>query len=221
MSVEISPSILSADFARLADEVADVERFGVERFHLDVMDGHFVPNLTVGPDMVRAMRKLTSRILEAHLMISDPAKYGAVFAEAGADVVLFHIEVAPKPKGIIKALRDAGVKPGLVVNPPTPVEKVLPFLGEIDQLLVMSVDPGFSGQKFMPVAIGKIRKAREKAGSKLDIEVDGGVNAETAALCIEAGANVLVAGNFIYKANDRGAAISALRAAGKPTPKLR
>jgi ribulose-phosphate 3-epimerase len=211
MKLEISPSILSADFAHLADEIADVLRFDVERFHLDVMDGHFAPNLTIGPDVVSAVRKCTDRVLETHLMITDPLKYGPIFAEAGSDIVGFHIEVAPDPRPVLDAIRAKGAKVGLVVNPPTDIETVLPFIKEIDHLLIMSVNPGFSGQKFIPDAVEKIRMAREAAGPDLDIEVDGGINAETAVPCIEAGANVLVAGSFIYGAKDRGVPIAALR----------
>ncbi|MHC4660402.1 MAG: ribulose-phosphate 3-epimerase [Planctomycetota bacterium] len=214
MAVEISPSILSADFARLAEEMADVERFNVERFHIDVMDGHFVPNLTIGPDVVRHMRKETDKILEVHLMITDPLKYGPIFADAGSDVVLFHIEVAPDPRPVMDAIREKGAKVGLVVNPPTDIESIIPYLAEIDHMLVMSVNPGFSGQKFISSAIEKVRRVRKVAGPDLDIEVDGGINSETAVSCIEAGANVLVAGSFIYGAEDRGVPIAALREAG-------
>ena len=211
MTVEISPSILSADFAHLADEIKDVEQFGVERFHLDVMDGHFVPNLTFGADLVRDVRRVSDKFLEAHLMITDPLLFGPLFAKRGADVVQFHIEAVSDPKPVFDAIRKEGSKVGLALNPPTDIETVLPFLGEIDSLLVMSVNPGFSGQKFIPDAIEKIRRAREEAGPGLDIEVDGGIDGETAGPCIEAGANALVSGSYIFTAPDRGEAIAALR----------
>jgi len=205
--VLISPSILSADFGQLNEEIASIETLA-DTLHVDVMDGHFVPNLTFGAPVVRCIR--TKLPLHCHLMVENPEHYVEAFAEAHAAEFIFHIEASKDAEALIKKIRGHGMKAGVSLNPGTELgalEKVLPL---VDSVLVMSVNPGFGGQEFMPVALEKIRVLREKFPN-LNIAVDGGINAETGKLCREAGANILVAGSFIFKANDRAVAISGLR----------
>jgi ribulose-phosphate 3-epimerase len=213
--IELSPSILAADFARLADELAIVEKAGVKMVHLDVMDGHFVPNITLGPPVVEKLREHSNLFFDAHLMITDPRKYAPVFIKAGANHITFHIEVEKKPSELIKILHGMGVTAGICINPETPVkaiEKVAPLC---DMILVMTVHPGFGGQKFMASAAKKIRTVRNLIGPKIRIEVDGGIDVKTAPIVVGYGADTLVAGNAIFGQKNRIAAINAIRRASK------
>ncbi|MBM3989943.1 MAG: ribulose-phosphate 3-epimerase [Planctomycetes bacterium] len=211
----ISPSLLSCDFARLATEVARVEEAGADWLHVDVMDGHFVPNLTIGPPVVEAIAKVARRPLDVHLMITDPLAYASHYAKAGAHVLTFHVEAAgtlAHCRTIIRAFRDEGVRQvGIALNPDTPLERVLDVVDEVDLVLVMSVFPGFGGQRFMPDVLGKVRALRER-GFERHIEMDGGLNATTLPSCAEAGTNVFVAGSAIFGASDLRATIQGLRA---------
>jgi len=211
--VKIAPSLLSADFGHLESEIASVTEGGADLLHLDVMDGHFVPNLTFGPFIVEAIRKLSDLPLDCHLMIEDPLTYGPQFAAAGADIVTFHAEVASEPGPIFDAIEEAGAKAGMVVNPDTDVRVLEPWLDRCAMVLIMSVFPGFAGQSFIPEVLDKVRTLRGEFGYERDIEIDGGVSVDTAAACMEAGANVLVAGSAIYGKRDRAAAIDAIREA--------
>ncbi|OLN22827.1 ribulose-phosphate 3-epimerase [Domibacillus antri] len=216
--IKIAPSILSADFARLGEEVKDVERGGADYIHVDVMDGHFVPNITIGPLIVEAIRPVTKLPLDVHLMISHPDDYIESFAKAGADIITVHAEACPHLHRTIQLIRSFGVKAGVVLNPSTP-ENVLEYvLKDIDMVLLMTVNPGFGGQSFIHSVVPKIRRVRQMiidAGVDVDIEIDGGVNPETAKICAKAGANVLVAGSAIYNKEDRGAAIKEIRGAAE------
>ena len=209
--VKIAPSLLSADFGHLESEIRSVTDGGADLLHLDVMDGHFVPSLTFGPFIVEAIRRLTELPLDCHLMIEDPLTYGPQFASAGADIVTFHIEVAPDPLPVFDAIEEHGAKAGLVVNPDTDVRLLAPFLDRCEMVLIMSVFPGFAGQSFIPEVLDKVRLLRGEFEFKRDIQIDGGVSPKTAAACVEAGANVLVAGSAVYGQKDRGAAIRAIR----------
>jgi ribulose-phosphate 3-epimerase len=211
---QISPSILSADFARLADELARIEG-AADWAHVDVMDNHFVPNLTLGLPVVEAVLRATSLPVDCHLMIEDPDRWAPAYAEAGAGSVTFHAEAAAAPVRLARALRSAGARAGLALKPATPVEPYLDLLPEIDMLLVMTVEPGFGGQGFLDVVLPKVRRCAEAIrGRELDVwlQVDGGVSAETVERCVEAGADVLVAGSAVYGADDPAAAVDALRA---------
>ena len=213
-SVLIAPSILSADFGRLADEVRAVEQAGADYIHVDVMDGRFVPNITLGPVLVEAVRRATRLPLDVHLMIVEPEKYVEAFAEAGANLISVHVETSPHLHRTLHQIRQAGARPAAVLNPATPVELVGDVLDDLDMVLVMSVNPGFGGQRFIPRALDKIRRLRQllnSRGLKVDIEVDGGIDPDTAPKAIEAGANVLVAGTAVFHAKDYRAAIAALR----------
>lgn len=212
--VLIAPSILSADFGRLAEEVRAVEEAGADYIHVDVMDGRFVPNITLGPVVVDAVRRATRLPVDVHLMIVEPERYVEDFARAGASILTVHQEASPHLHRTLQQIRAAGVKPAVVVNPATPVSTLEEVIGEVELVLVMSVNPGFGGQKFIAGTVEKIRKLRrmiDAAGSKALIEVDGGVNAQTAPLVVEAGADVLVAGNAVFKEKDYRKAIEALR----------
>ncbi|MCP3761951.1 ribulose-phosphate 3-epimerase [Domibacillus sp. A3M-37] len=216
--IKIAPSILSADFARLGEEIKDVENGGADYIHVDVMDGHFVPNITIGPLIVEAIRPVTSLPLDVHLMISNPDQYIEAFAKAGADIITVHAEACPHLHRTIQLIRSFGVKAGVVLNPSTPADTLQYVIRDIDMVLLMTVNPGFGGQSFIEAVVPKIRHVREmivEAGVTVDIEVDGGVNTETAKKCAEAGANVLVAGSAIYNEKDRGTAIQAIRAAAE------
>ncbi|MFP3124115.1 ribulose-phosphate 3-epimerase [Ectobacillus funiculus] len=212
--IKIAPSILSADFARLGEEIKDVEKGGADYIHVDVMDGHFVPNITIGPLIVEAIRPITSLTLDVHLMIEQPDRYIPEFAKAGADIITVHVEACPHLHRTIQLIRSFGIKAGVVLNPHTPVSTIQHVLEDIDMVLLMTVNPGFGGQSFIHSVLPKIqevsRMVRER-GLQVDIEVDGGVNVETARLCVEAGANVLVAGSAIYNEKDRAQAIRVIR----------
>jgi len=209
--VKIAPSLLSADFGRLAEEIGSVTAGGADLLHLDVMDGHFVPNLTFGPFIVKAIRRLTGLPLDCHLMIDDPLTYGQQFAAAGAELVTFHAEAGAVPDDVFDAIEKAGAKGGMVVNPATDVRRLEPWLDRCHMVLIMSVVPGFAGQKFMPEVLKKIAVLREEFGFPGDIEIDGGISPETAPAARDAGANVLVAGSAIFGQKDRAASIRAIR----------
>jgi ribulose-phosphate 3-epimerase len=205
----IAPSILSADFARLADEAAAVR--GADWLHVDVMDGHFVPNLTIGLPVVKALRKTTDIPIDCHLMIDDPDRWATGYAEAGSHNVTVHVEAARDPVKIAKDLRAAGAKAGLSVKPGTPLEPYLELLGHYDTLLVMSVEPGFGGQEFMPEVLDKARLAKRHDLDVL-VEIDGGINADTIEQAAEAGVDCFVAGSAVYGADDPARAVAELRA---------
>jgi ribulose-phosphate 3-epimerase len=209
-AVKIAPSILSADFGRLAEEIRSVVDGGADLLHLDVMDGHFVPNITFGPPLVRSVRAATTATLDCHLMISRPSQYVGAFCDAGADWVSVHAEAPDDVAAAIAAVRARGRRPGVVLNPETPLERARPHLDHVDYVLIMSVHPGFGGQAFIPDVLDKVRALRDE-GFAGEIEIDGGINAETAPRAIEAGAQVLVAGNAVFGRTDRAAAIRALR----------
>lgn len=216
--IKIAPSILSADFARLGEEIRDVEAGGADYIHVDVMDGHFVPNITIGPLIVEAIRPVTNLPLDVHLMISNPDQYIETFVKAGADIITVHAEACPHLHRTIQLIRSHGIKAGVVLNPSTPPDVLEYVISDIDMVLLMTVNPGFGGQSFIEAVVPKIRQVRDmitKAGVSVDIEIDGGVNTETARICTEAGANVLVAGSAIYNQTDRGAAIKAIRTAAE------
>jgi ribulose-phosphate 3-epimerase len=212
--IKIAPSILSANFASLGEEIRDVEQGGADYIHVDVMDGHFVPNITIGPLIVEAIRPVTNLPLDVHLMIEQPDRYIPAFAKAGADFLSVHVEACPHLHRTIHLIKENGVKAGVVLNPHTPVEMIQHIIEDVDVVLLMTVNPGFGGQKFIPSVLPKIRQVAQfvkERNLSVEIEVDGGINAETARLCVEAGANVLVAGSAIYNKRDRAAAIRALR----------
>ncbi len=200
--VAVAPSILAADFARLGEEIAAVEAAGAEVIHIDVMDGHFVPNISVGPPVVASLRKTTSLPFDVHLMIERPEQYVEPFAEAGADNLTVHVEVEADTGELLKQIRRAGCNAGLVVKPATPAEAVAPWVHCIDLVLVMSVEPGFGGQKFMDSALDKLRQIRsmiDRSGNHVHLEVDGGIDETTAPKAIAAGANLLVAGTSVFR----------------------
>ena len=207
--------MLSADFGHLERDTQMIDRSAAEWVHIDVMDGVFVPNISFGFPVLKAIRKATAKCLDVHLMIVEPERYVARFAEAGADVVTFHYEATYNPKGCIEMIRNAGAKVGVSIKPATSVEVLRDILPQIDLVLIMSVEPGFGGQAFIPETLDKIRALRSFAGDSLDIEVDGGINGKTAPLVKEAGANVLVAGTGLFKAEDMAQANSLLKAPQK------
>lgn len=213
----IAPSILSADFARLGDEIRDVERGGADWIHIDIMDGQFVPNLTFGPPVVAAVRPVSKLPFDVHLMVHTPERLFADLAAAGADRITVHAETCPHLHRTVRAIRDLGLKAGVALNPHTPLAVLDYVLEDIDLVLIMTVNPGFGGQTFIPAMEGKIRTLREtldRRGLKgVHLQVDGGINADTAAIVARAGADVLVAGNSIFGQADRAAAIGALRQA--------
>lgn len=203
---ELAPSVLGADFSRIADEIASADQAGINILHLDIMDGHFVPNISFGPAMVKTINRLTDSFLDVHLMLDEPEKYFEAFAEAGADAITFHLEVHPEPAEFAGQIRKLGVKTGISINPDKPVEEALPVLELFDYFLIMSVYPGFGGQKFIPNALDKVRTARrfiDEHGLTTKIMVDGGVDAGNAEEVAGAGADILVMGTAFFGAKDR------------------
>lgn len=210
----ISPSILSADFANLERDIKKVELAGADWLHIDVMDGHFVPNITIGIPVVKSIKKVSNIPLDVHLMIENPAKYAESFIQAGADILTFHYEAMKSENEIlqlIELIKSLNCKAGMSIKPKTQPEKILPYLKELDLLLVMTVEPGFGGQKFMPDCAEKIPLIKKHSDENLIIQVDGGINEQTAKICKDYGASSLVAGNYIYKSENVQAAISSLR----------
>lgn len=212
-TLEIAPSILSADFGILCPEIKQVTDAGVKIVHLDVMDGHFVPNITFGPPVVKWIRQCTDAVLDTHLMITDPQKYAPEFIKAGADHITFHIETVDDPAAFIDELRSLGVTVGVTLNPETPVETIEKVAGLCDMVLVMTVHPGFGGQSFIDEAARKCKRIREIVGPDVRIEVDGGIDTSTVATAKSYGADTFVAGNAIFGQTDRAAAIAAIRQA--------
>lgn len=215
--IQISPSLLACDFAHMAQDVKRVEDAGVEMLHLDVMDGAFVPNFSFGNPVIAALRPCTKLIFDTHLMIEHPEKYIKVFADAGSDIITVHFEACADPLAVLRQIRAAGCRAGISVKPATPVSVLTPYLAETDLILIMSVEPGFGGQAFMPIALEKIAQARELADGcqhPIDIEVDGGITPENAGSVIRAGASILVAGSAIFHASDVQKAVDGIRRAG-------
>ena len=213
-TLRIAPSILSADFARLSDEVARVEKGGADLLHIDVMDGHFVPNLTIGPPIVEALRKVTRLPLDVHLMMTNPDAFIPEFASAGADYLTVHVETCPHLHRTVQSIKERGVKAGVTLNPATPLSTVEGIIMDVDLLLVMSVNPGFGGQHFIASSLDKIARARrliDRAHSRAALEVDGGVKVDNAAQLVRAGADILVSGSAIFSSPDYAATIKALR----------
>lgn len=213
--MQIAPSVLSLDYAKLNEQIYEVNTSGAGYIHFDVMDGHFVPNLTFGPDLLKAFRKLSPLGMDVHLMVTDPVFFAEVFAAAGADIITFHLEAMESSEQVVslaRSIRGKGLKAGLSIKPKTDLNLLKPFLNEFDLFLIMSVEPGFGGQKFMPEAadrIGRLKEWLKEAQSDAVIEVDGGINEETGRICREAGADILVAGSYIFR-NDIRKAVQSL-----------
>ncbi len=216
-SLKIAPSILAADFGRLADEVAAVEAGGADWIHIDVMDGHFVPNITVGPPIVEAIRRSTKLPLDVHLMVTNPDDYLGAFRDAGADILTVHCETCPHLHLTVQAIKDLGAKAGVSLNPETAIESLKEILADLDLLLIMSVNPGFGGQSFIPSVMSKIRKAKDLIDAnalQIELEVDGGISSDNAADVVQAGATILVAGSAIFKTPPYDMVIRQMRRAG-------
>ncbi|XJS09742.1 ribulose-phosphate 3-epimerase [Aerococcaceae bacterium WGS1372] len=212
--MKIAPSILSADFSKLGEEVMDVVRSGADYIHIDMMDGTFVPNISFGPMVMESIRQLTDLTFDCHLMIEEPGRYIEDIANAGADIITVHIESSPHIHRVIQQIKQRGKKAGIVLNPGTPIESLNAVLAEVDLVLVMSVNPGYGGQLFIPSSLEKIKylaNYRQEHNLSYEIEVDGGINDDTARLCIQAGADVLVAGSYIFNQEDRKKQIDSLK----------
>lgn len=211
MRVIISPSILSADFANLECDICRIKDAGADWVHVDVMDGHFVPNITIGVPVVKSLKKITDLPLDVHLMIENPDKYIESFVKAGADILTFHYESASNVESVIDMIKHFGVKVGISIKPKTSAEVLLPYLNKVDMVLIMTVEPGFGGQEFMPDCAEKIKFIKKHCPNDLIIQVDGGINEKTAKICTQYGANSLVAGSYIYNSDNILYAIKSLR----------
>ena len=212
--IKLAPSILSADFARLLEDVKKVENAGCEYLHIDVMDGHFVPNITLGPNVVKSLRKDVDMVFDAHLMIENPDQYIKEFVDAGCDIIVVHQEACRHLHRTIQNIKSYGIKAGVSLNPATPIETIKHIIRDVDMVLIMTVNPGFGGQAFIPEMMSKVERVvelREKGGYSFDIEVDGGVDNNTIAACAKAGANVFVAGSYLFKNPDLTAQVQTLR----------
>ena len=219
--IYVSPSILAADFSQLTNEILRVQRAGANMLHLDVMDGHFVPNLSFGPDLIASIRKRTGLLFDVHLMITDPQRYIQSFLKAGADSITIHVESCEDPASVLSYLEDCNCRAGIAISPDTPIEKVFPLLDKVSMVLVMTVRPGFGGQKFMPESLDRIRAVRKeiiRRGLKVDIEVDGGIGLNNIGDVTEAGANVIVAGSSIFKAKKACQVIKTMREIAEERP---
>ncbi|HPD60911.1 MAG TPA: ribulose-phosphate 3-epimerase [Thermodesulfobacteriota bacterium] len=215
----IAPSILSADFSRLGEEIAAIEKGGADWIHVDVMDGHFVPNITIGPPVVASIRKITTLPLDVHLMIQDPDKYIEKFAKAGADIITVHVEASPHLHRTVQLIKDQGCKAGVSLNPATSLATLDHILSEVDMVLIMTVNPGFGGQEFIPSVLPKIKRLREKIneeGLVVNIEVDGGVNLNNITKIAQAGGNIFVAGNAVFTTSDYAKTIQELKRLAEP-----
>lgn len=212
--MKVAPSLLSCDFSKMGEEIVRIDRAGADLVHLDVMDGHFVPNLTIGPAIIKAVRSYTKLPFDVHLMITDPLDYIDAFADAGADIITFHLEAASDITETINKIKSRGISPGVVLKPATPAEAAFPYLDQIDMVLVMTVEPGFGGQSFMEDMMPKVRALKEeiqRRGLNVLIEADGGISEKTAAITSKAGVDIAVSGTGVFKAKDTAAAISFLK----------
>ncbi|MFL2143824.1 ribulose-phosphate 3-epimerase [Ruoffia sp. FAM 20857] len=212
--MKVAPSILSADFSELGDDLVDIVSNGADYIHIDMMDGNFVPNLSFGPMVMKFIRPLTDKTFDCHLMIEEPERYIELVAESGADIISVHVEATKHIHRVIQQIKQTGTKAGVVINPGTPVGAIEAVLADVDLVLVMTVNPGFGGQTFIPSSLNKIKQLkalREENNYNYEIEVDGGINEETSKKCLEAGADVLVAGSYIFSHNNRKEAIDSLR----------